>query len=765
MMRSAFNTLAARLRTGPVWTVLLWLYLPALQAAAQPADLGGEQIYQQRCVMCHGPQGEGTADHPKPLTGDRSLAELTRVIEETMPEGAPEECVGDEAARVAAYIQQAFYSPAAQARLHPPRVELSRLTVRQYQNVAADLIGSFRDHGRPADERGLRGEYFNDRRIRGDKRVLDRRDAVVDFDFGAESPEKDTIGTEEFSIRWQGSLLAPDTGAYELVIRTQNGARLWLNDVERPLIDAWVKSCEQTEYRESIFLLGGRAYPLRLEFFKFKEPAASIALFWKTPFGVEERIPERQLSPGQGVETFVVHTPFPPDDRSMGYERGTSVSKAWQQSAVSAAVEVADYVAQHLSELAGCKDDSADRPQRLQEFCQRFCERALRRPLDAEQRDFYVARHFQQVGDADTAVKTAILLVLTSPQFLYHDVGVADDPHYRTAGRLSFGLWDSLPDPELLQAAAEGRLATSEEVARQAQRMLSDPRARTKLRAFLHQWLKLDSMHDVAKDQAAFPEFNEAVVTDLRTSLDLFLDAVIWESDESDFRQLLLADYLILNGRLAAIYGSDLPADAPFQKVRLNSQQRAGILSHPLLMAGFGYHATSSPIHRGVFVARSLLGRVLRPPPEAVAPLSPELHADLTTRQRVILQTGPANCQTCHALINPLGFSLEHFDAVGRYRSEESGKPIEAQGSYTTVGGQEVGFAGARELAEFLAHNEETHAAFVEQLFHHHVKQPIRAFGPDASDRLRRSFAENSFNIRQLLVNLMTVAALEQGGP
>ena len=148
------------------------------------------------------------------------------------------------------------------------------------------------------------------------------------------------------------------------------------------------------------------------------------------------------------------------------------------------------------------------------------------------------------------------------------------------------------------------------------------------------------------------------------------------------------ADYVYLNGRLAPLYGAKLPADAPFQKVSLEQEERAGLLTHPYLMASFAYTATSSPIHRGVFIARSVLGRVLRPPPEAVAPLAPDLHPDLTTRQRVAIQTQPESCRSCHGMINPLGFTLEHFDALGRYRKEEKGKPIDATGSYETRSGE-----------------------------------------------------------------------------
>ena len=739
--------------------------------------LTGQQIYRAQCAVCHGAAGEGVDEHyPQPLAGDRSLLELTEYIDKSMPEDEPEKCVGEDAKNVAAYIFEAFYSAAAQARNQPVRVELSRLTVRQYQNAVADLIGGFRPVSRWDEQRGLRGEYFKSRRFNNGERMLDRRDGTVQFDFGetGPGPEPDKFEANAFSIRWEGSVLAPETGEYEFVVRTEHAVRLWVNDLNQnqPLIDAWVKSGSDTKYRGSIRLLAGRVYPLRLEFSKAKQGVddskngktpkpvkASIALAWKLPHQVDQIIPARNLSPHKGAEAFVVQTPFPPDDRSVGYERGSSISKAWDQATTEAAIEVAGYVDAHLRDMSGVALDAADAKERLRAFCHRFVERAFRRPLSDEQKQVFVERQFAEASEPRVAVKRVVLLALKSPRFLYREIGGPHDA-YDVASRISFGLWDSLPDQPLLDAAAAGQLASREQVSQHAARMQTDLRFRTKLREFLLQWLKIEQVPDIAKNRELFPEFNETIVADLRTSLDLLLaDAVGGEA--ADFRQLLLADSIYLNGRLAHFYGVDLPIDSPFQKIPLDAAQRAGVLSHPYLMAGFAYTATSSPIHRGVFISRSVLGRSLRPPPEAVAPLVPELHASLTTRERITLQTKPESCQSCHTLINPLGFTLEHFDAVGRYRIEEQGRPIDAAGSYRTRSGAAVQFAGVRELANFLSNSEETHSAFVRQLFHHLMKQPMRAFGSQTQSKLRQSFAEQQFNVRKLAVEIIAGAALD----
>jgi hypothetical protein len=567
--------------------------------------------------------------------------------------------------------------------------------------------------------------------------------------------------------------------------------------MRQPLIDAWVKSGTDSEFRGALFLLGGRPYPLRLEFSKAKQGvddsdkqkekpvvSASIALEWKPPGQSKQTVPSRYLFASRVSESMVVTTPFPPDDRSVGYERGTSVSKEWEVATTDAAIEVAVYVASRLRELAGTPDDGSDREQRLREFCVRFAERAFRTSMDAELREFIVDRRFQAAPDLDTAVRRVILLVLKSPRFLYRELTsrslpalVANPPtdqrieasqgsldSFDVASRLAFCLWDSLPDDVLLQAAAAGELSNEEQVRRQAERMLADFRTRVKLRAFLLQWLKVDPAPDLAKDPKRFPDFGPEVAADLRESLDLFLDRVVW-GEGSDFREFLSADGLFLNGRLANLYGADLPPDAPFQWVVVGAEERAGVLTHPYLMATFAYTASSSPIHRGVFVARSVLGRPLKPPPEAFTPLPAELHPNLSTRERVMLQTKPDACIKCHGMINPLGFALESFDAIGRFRQNEDGRPIDTTGEYQSRSGESVTFPDVRGLADFLAGSDEVHATFVEQLFQVMVKQPVRAYGSQVLDELRQSFQKTQFSVTNLLVRIAVLTAMDVREP
>ncbi len=768
------------------FTLLTSILAAALVLCALPVaggqEAGGEEIYKLQCARCHGAAGQGTKKYPQPLVGGKSPAQLAGLIGRTMPDDEDEKCTGEEAGRVAAYIHDSFYSADAIARLNPPRVELSHLTVGQYRNCVADLIGSFRPVAKVDDQRGLRGDYFSGRDVRGGAGLISRVDPEVKFDFGAAGPDGETedgkFNPNQFSIRWDGSVLAPETGVYEFIVRSDHAVRLWVNDTKRPLIDAMVKSGTDTEYRGSILLLGGRQYSVRLEFIKGKQldkkkllsakpTAASVELLWKLPRRTEEVIPARLLSPVKAAEVAVMETAFPPDDRSYGWERGTTVSREWVSATTDGALECAGYVIAHLSELAGVSDDASDRGAKLRVFCRKFAERAFRRRLSEAEKVWYVDRQFESAPDVEFAVKRIVLLVLKSPRFLYPGAMDQADGHgggdWAVASRLALTLWDSAPDQALLDAAAAGKLKSREEISRQAERMLADPRVKVKVRGFLLAWLKLDPAPELAKDAKRFPEFDAALSADLRTSLELFLDDIVW-SAASDFRQLLLSDEYFVNGRLAAFYGVEPPAGGGFAKMKLGPGGRAGVLTHPYILSSLAYAAESSPILRGVFIGKGLLGITLRPPPNAFTPLAAELHPGLTTRERITLQTSQASCVACHGVINPLGFALEEFDAVGRFRAEENGKGLDVTGFYESRAGPTVEFTGARQLGAYLAGSEEVHAAFCQQMFQHLVKQPVRAYGLDKPRQLQASFAESGHSVKKLIVAIAVTAASDASG-
>ena len=750
-------------------------------ASLAATEQSGAAIYRKECASCHGKKGEGVAGkHDEPLVGQRNVSALSKYIAKSMPEDKEGTVVGKDADDVAAYIFDAFYSAAAQLRNNPVREDLSRLTVEQYQNSVADLIGRFQGGFDRAlgKTHGLKGRYSGRFPViigpilkpRGDKERAERNrkertsyeqtDKVVSFHFGAESPDTNRLRPDDFNTRWDGSIFAPETGLYEFIVKTENGIRLYVNNPREPLIDAWVTPGPNVrEEKKSIFLLGGRAYPISLEHLKFQEKSASVELHWKPPHSLQELIPEDMLEPQGRATTMVITTGFPADDRSDGYERGTTISKEWEQATTQGAIEVMSYVITNLDGLAGTKSGAQDRPAKLRDFAKRFVEAAFRRPLDEEQRKAFVDHLFDTAPSPESGVKRAVLLALKSPRFLYPGLandGKTDD--FAAAAQLALTLWDSIPDAQLARAAAEGKLKTRDQIAAASRRMVADPRAKAKLRGFFQHWLELERADNSQKDPKAFPGFDQTMLADLRESLWRFLEDVVW-SDASDYRQLITADYLWLNERLGKYYGKEVKG-GEFQRVSFGPGQRNGIITHPYLLALHSYSRASSPIHRGVFLSRSVVGLSLKNPSVAASFDNQKFDPSLTMREKVTQLTSTGACASCHTVINPFGFSLEHYDAVGRWRTKDNNKPVDTVAEFETDDGRTVKLTGPKDIADYTVGSAMAHRAFVRQLFFHVVKQNPLAFGEHTLDELREQFEKNGFNIQKLLGDIATVAGM-----
>ncbi len=733
------------------------------------APRAGEAVYRQDCMSCHGPVGEGVAGKSdEPLVGEKSVAALAKYVAREMPEDDPGTLSMADATAAAEYVHQAFYSAEARARNHPPRIELAHLTVRQYRESIADLLGSLRGAAGTTESGGLAAVYRE--RPERDPKKPDRNrpevtfkkqvDPVIDFDFGANAPEKGTYAAQ-FSINWTGSVLAPDTGEYEFRVTSPNGVRFYVNPPEggnekNALIDLWVSSGMSRSAHASVFLLGGRSYPIKVEFFKFKDKTAGLKLEWRPPGGDWTVVPRSQLSPTWSSHVNVVSVPLPPDDGSIGYERGSSVSREWTEAVAKGALQVSAMIGPGVFGLAGTKADAPDRAEKLKAFSLRFAQLAYRRPLTDEQKADLVAIYAGAVAP-EVAAKRAFIFTLSNPAFLYPGIGPQDD--YAVASRLALALWDSVPDAPLLKSAAAGQLKTEAQVRQHAQRMMKDPRAKAKLRDFLHDWLHVEEGAEIAKDQKEYPGFDQGLVMDLRTSLDLFTENIVW-SEQSDYRQLLLGDTILMNQRLAKFYGQQVAPGDGFQPVKMDADQRAGVLTHPYLLATFSYTKSTSPIHRGVFLTRNILGRMLKPPPMAIAFMDDKFDPSFTMREKVTELTSKPACMSCHVTINPLGFSFERFDAVGRVRATDNRKPVDPVSEYVAADGSVLRLTGARDVGVHAAESQAGQAGFVRNLFHSLVKQPPAAYSPELVGQLTDKFRADGFHVRNLAVEVAVVAAL-----
>jgi cytochrome c553 len=716
----------------------------------------GRSLYASACASCHGDQGEGVSEHhDQPLRGDLSIFELAEVIRETMPEDAPGSLSPDDARVIAAFVHHEFYSPMAQLRNAPPRVELAHLTVDQYRRSILDLMLPFKH--RPAawtDARGLQrtihqGEWGKDR-----KQVDERVDSQLAFDWGDGKPVPE-VDHEKWQVRWSGSLFAPVTGTYEFYLDASLRANLHVNNPATPLIDASVVSFEKSLNVASLFLIGGQSYPIALDIQHSKEPSSKVSLEWKPPGGVRQVIAARHLSPTWSPEQLVCSTPFPPDDSSIGYERGRNVSREWYEANVAAAIEVGNRLTADLKRWLPKEADDPTQAESVRSWCHRWVAIALRHRLSEEEKRWYVDQHFDGNG-IESAVKRVCIHVLTSPEFLYPGQRTSADENH--VAMLSLALWDSLPEEWMLDMAARGESHAPESLRGLVDKMIQDPRFQEKMRGFLREFLGLRQLRELSKDTHRFPEFDLPIAADLRESLELFLDEFATDP-KRDLLALLSADYLYLNGRLAPLYGVALPTDAPFQKVAMPREQWSGILSHPFMTSSLAYHNASSPIHRGVFLARRVLGRALRPPVDAIIPVSEEAAPELTTRDRVAMQTAGAMCQSCHRVINPLGFALENYDALGRFRHSEQQREIDASGQYVTTAGERIAFRGVRELSGFLSQSQEVRESIARQMFQQLIKQPIAAYGLGEVQDIHRRWAEEGLTTESLARLLVLLSA------
>jgi mono/diheme cytochrome c family protein len=729
----------------------------------------GEAIFRASCQTCHGDKGQGVEDSgTEPLVGDLTPRELTEVIIDTMPEEDPESCVGEDAAAVAVYLHETFYGLAAQQRNRPPRIAMARLTGQQLRQSLADLYGYFGSDPWTVEDRGVGASYYEGSQRKNDKKKIERVDREIDFDFADQGPGEG-IDPKEYRVHWSGSLKVDRGGRYEIILRSSCSCLMSFGDDDRELINNHVQSEGKEEFRRTLQLTAGRAYPFEIDFIqrkrKTEQPPARISLSWIPPGGIEEIIPERHLLPQQLPSAFSLQAKLPPDDRSYGYDRGTTIDRQWDDSTTAAAIEFAQITIDELYRQyrrRHRRDPDEDRA-KLRAFLAEMVEVAFRGPVDETTRKLYIDGQISLTEDDAEAIKRVLLLVLKSPRFLYPMVDSDRSQSQRVANRLALVLFDSIPsDDWLIKAGRTGRLETDQQITQAATKMVRDYRAQAKTRALLYEWFDISQMESISKDSEAYPGFDDALIAELKQSLDAFFDEVVW-SESSDFRQLLQADWMFTSDRFEKYFGESWRAAEGDQSAGLrrsvsDAKAHVGALTHPLLMSNLAYHKTSSPIHRGVFLTNHLLGRVMRPPQAAFTPINPDLHPHLTTRQRVELQTGDVNCQVCHEKINALGFALENFDATGRFRTTERDKAIDAAGSYVARDDTTATFNGARELGDYLATSPDCHRAFVETAFEHFVKQSIAAYGPETANRLTESFRDSGYNIQQLMVSIATIA-------
>jgi hypothetical protein len=317
--------------------------------------------------------------------------------------------------------------------------------------------------------------------------------------------------------------------------------------------------------------------------------------------------------------------------------------------------------------------------------------RAYRRPVaDADlERILPFYRDARREADFDAGIEAALSAVLVSREFLFRverdSPGLPPKTAYpvsdlELASRLSFFLWSSIPDDELLDVAARGELRKPDVLARQARRMLADPRAKSLVTNFAGQWLYLRNLDAITPDGRLFPDFDDNLRQAMRRETELLFEEVM--RDDRSVLALLKSDHAWLNERLAKHYGIPHVYGPRFRRVELEpGSRRGGLLRHGSVLTVTSYATRTSPVIRGKWVLENLLGTPPPPPlPDVPALDDNTVSAALPVRERLAQHRANATCATCHNLTDPVGLALENFDAVGRWRTLEEGQPVDASG-------------------------------------------------------------------------------------
>ncbi|MEM6993409.1 MAG: DUF1592 domain-containing protein [Myxococcota bacterium] len=441
---------------------------------------------------------------------------------------------------------------------------------------------------------------------------------------------------------------------------------------------------------------------------------------------------------------------------------GANMSRLLAEQFETAARAAADRAVGDLDALLGC-DPVASEDTCIDDFLEAFGRRAYRRPLSAEEhtrlRSFYDA----QRQDEDVAGALALLLgaMLQSPYFLYRieagdesqavDGAVPLGP-YEIATRLSYLLWNSMPDDALLEAAAQDELGTSERLLAQAERMLADPKAVAVVTDFHEQWLDL---------RGEIPTEIDDMGPLLREESRMFITSVLLEGD-GRLETLMQADFSFMNAELAEFYGLDASGlGEAFEQVHLDPTQRSGLLTQGVLLAVQAEETESSPIKRGRLVRERLLCQELPPPPPDLMVEPPDPDPTKTTRERYAQHREDPACEGCHALIDPIGFGFEHYTHLGQWRDTENGLPVDGSGELTSVLPEELNgpYYGVVELAERLSATETFDKCVVDNWFRYAYGREQTAEDDCTMEVLRSTFEETDGDIRELLLTLISTDA------
>ena len=421
-----------------------------------------------------------------------------------------------------------------------------------------------------------------------------------------------------------------------------------------------------------------------------------------------------------------------------------------------------------------CKPSSPADIRCRDQFVRNFGLKAFRRPLTNSEFQRYTAALSAQArasGKFLEGARAVVEAMLQSPKFLFHvESGPGSQAvDYAIASRLSYLLWDTMPDQSLFDAAARGDLRSPEGRERAARRLLDNPKASQALDEFFSQWLRFDRVLNASKERRRFPEFGPELAAAMVEETRRLLQHLVWSG--SNFMELFTAEYGFLNSELTALYRLPDPP-GQFELVRFPAaSRRAGLLGHASVLASTAGPIETSPTARGIFVREQLLCQHVPPPPPNINTTLPDPTEDKpqTRRQRLAAHVENAACASCHKLMDPIGFGLENFDGIGRWRDKELILIVAAENNRTPpkrfelpleTGGEIAGipksqFSDARQLGVILSESPVCQECIVRQLFRYAYGRPEAAADQETIRELFVAFRDSGFRFKELLIGLV----------
>ena len=698
-----------------------------------PSTYDGALVWAQQCASCHGDLGEGGVA-PALSAWTRGRPALVGVIEATMPLGAPTACAGPCAEAVADHVLTRLQraAPACEGvELVPRQVRL--LTRREYQRTIDDLLG------------GGAGAA-----CASDSACDVARESCVAGRCAADPCGRHTFLFDPGPERPAAVVVAGSFNAWAPTAAEGGWAMAWAPDLGRSVLKR-----DLPDGRHSYKLVVDGARWLTDPLSPATEPDG---------FGGANSVLEVACGAGGGAPPGLpgLTAGFPVESRPQDYPFDNAAD-AGQVSAVhlteymAAAARIADEVARDPTRHLGCALAASGC---VQEGLRRLGARVLRRPLSEGELAASAALVARE-ADPQDGLRVALRVMLASPSFLYRtELGTpVGDGTYRLTGpevacALSYLFVGSGPDDALMAAAAAGDLHTPDGRARQAERLLADPRARTQIGDFAVDWLGVGGIEAADKREDLFPGFDAATRSALLSETRRLVEHAVFEGR---FDDLFTADYTFADRRLAALYGLEPPAGEGLARVPYRGR-RAGILSHGSVLATYAHSDQTSPVKRGVFVRQRVLCQKFGVPP-ANAGGVPEVDPEATTRERFSQHSDDPVCASCHRFIDGLGFGFERFDAVGAYREVENGRPVDPSGVLEDLEGFGRGttaaFATLPELARLVADSGAARRCFATQLWRYGHGRLERPEDACAIDRLVAEFVDAGLDVRALMIAMV----------